>query len=126
MDAREQAGAVAVESHAGQARHGHRLADGLAGRRVPTPDGVIAAARNELGAIGVECHGVRGEGRPNGLAGGGIPELDGTLEITAGDDPRAVGAEGQDGHGVSVLLVIGWPMGWPVAVSQSRMVASPS
>ena len=76
---------------------GERLADGLAGGRVPQPHGVVATAGGDARAVGAERHAVTTSvwpvsGCADGLAGGRVPQPHGVVG-TAGGDPRAVGAE---------------------------------
>ena len=67
--------------------------------------------------------GVPGQRLADGLAGGRVPHPHRVVG-TAGDDPRAVGAERHARTPRPVCPVSGWPTGRPVAASHTRTVLS--
>ena len=77
---------------------GQRLADGLAGGRVPQPHRLVGAAGGEARAVGAERHARTPRpvwpvsGWPIGLAGGRVPQPHRAV-AAAGGEARAVGAE---------------------------------
>ena len=107
---------------------GQRLADGLAGGRVPQPHRLVVTAGDDARAVGAERHaGHRVRCGRSAAAPTGWPvaashtrtvlsQLPETMRVPSGLNATL--------HTASVWPVSGWPTGWPVAASHSRTVLS--
>ena len=104
-----------------------RLADRLAGRRVPDARRLVVRRGDDALAVGAERRAPHNifmafERLADRLAGRGVPDPR-RLVIRRGDDALAVGAERRATHSASWPLS-GSPIGLPVAASQIRAVLS--